>query len=92
MTFVRLEYLTRDGWQVGHEGIELLYPQRYVDRLYEKSKFGRTIDLSTGEMLEPPELPDPSQLRPSTTRVPSLTAVCEGCGSADHEYQWQCLI
>lgn len=97
-TFVRVEYLTPNGWVKGHAGINLLDPQRYVERLRANNKFGRALELNeedltpTGVVYEPDDLPDPKDLRPTNTPIPALYATCEGCGATDHDYQWQCLI
>lgn len=52
--FVRLEYWDpkRQHWKVGHAGISLLHPRRYVERLAVKGKVGRVIIVDTGEVLE----------------------------------------
>lgn len=76
-TLVRMEYLTANGWVVGHAGIALLNPQGYVDRLAAKRKFGRCIELDdrlqpTGTVWAPAKLPNRKDLRPSDTRVPHL--------------------
>lgn len=56
-TFCRLEYLTPNGWEVGHHGINLLYPARYVERLIDKGKVGRVIIVDTGEVITAPSAP-----------------------------------
>lgn len=86
---VRLEYLTREGWVVGHAAINLLDPGRYVERLAAKGKFGRATELDTGEVWEPAELPDLALLYPSDNKVPSVKChFCEGTGHAPGE----CLL
>lgn len=50
-TLVRLEYRTPNGWVIGHKGIALLHPGRYVERLAEKGKIGRAIALD--DQLQP---------------------------------------
>ena len=67
-TLCRLEYLTRNGWVVGHAGINLLNPSRYCERLTERGKFGRATELDdrlqpTGQVWTSAGLPDdPSTL------------------------------
>lgn len=96
-TLVRLEYLTPRGWVVGHAGIALLDPQRYVDRLLAKEKFGRCIVLDeslqpTGEVFEPPALPDPADLRESETKIPALrVSQCSICGQP-HGRAYECIL
>lgn len=62
----RIEYLTRDGWKVGHANFPLLTPQRYVDRLTAKGKFGRATVLDdsgepTAEVYVSPNIPRPAR-------------------------------
>jgi hypothetical protein len=62
-TLCRLEYLTRKGWVVGHAGIALLHPDRYVERLTERGKFGRCTELDgmlqpTGKVHISPNIPE----------------------------------
>ncbi|WP_027860115.1 hypothetical protein [Marmoricola sp. URHB0036] len=60
-TLCRLEYLTTNGWAVGHAGIALLHPARYVERLTARGKFARCTelnpDLSEGRVHVSPNLP-----------------------------------
>lgn len=102
-TLVRLEYLTPDGWVCGHAGINLLDPQRYVDRLLDRRKFGRAIVLDDrlqprGRVYAPPDLPDPSQLVPTATRVPGLPdperrGMCPHCDSYHGDpFDGTCLL
>lgn len=51
-TFCKLEYLTPDGWVVGHSGINLIHPRRYVERLAKNGKIGRIIVPDTGEIIQ----------------------------------------
>ena len=99
--FVRLEYLTPAGWATGHAGVSLLEPQRYVDRLAAKRKFGRAVELGatdmapTGVVWEPADLPDLKDLKPSDTVIPALMErginKCSECGEA-HKTPWECLL
>jgi hypothetical protein len=100
-TFVRLEYLTRDGWVKGHAGLTLQDPARYVERLLDKDKFGRAVELSdvdlspTGVVWAPSETPDPSTLLPSQTAIPALPGhftTCDLCGRTDHKTKDECLL
>lgn len=94
----RLEYLTPNGWWVGHSCINLVNPARYVERLAARGKFGRVILLDTGEIIEPENLPDLSSLVPSETAIPRLpTATVEGpCDACEDShappYDGRCLL
>lgn len=52
-TFSKLEYWNPETrqWVVGHAGINLLYPRRYVERLAAKGKIGRVTIIDTGEVI-----------------------------------------
>lgn len=99
-TLCRLEYLTPTGWVVGHAGVSLLDPARYVERLTERAKFGRAIELGddlkpTGVVWEPPNLPlDPTVLVPSDTRIPKLPdKICPLCDEGHTgPYDGSCLL
>lgn len=83
-TLVRLEYLTPTGWALGHAGINLLHPERYVKRLEERGKFGRATELGpdlqpTGQVWVAADLPDPSLLTSSETTIPELAPECPHC-------------
>lgn len=82
MQTVRLEYLTRNGWVVGHQDVPLLDPERYVERLTANGKFGRATDLSSGQVWVSPDVPtDPSILVSSGTHIPKLPdGKCDFCG------------
>jgi len=75
-TLCRLEYLTPHGWAVGHAAVNLLHPQRYVERLWARGKAGRATELDdrlqpTGQVWAAPDV-DPSQLVTSDTLIPRL--------------------
>lgn len=98
-TLCQLEYLTPGGWVVGHHGIALLEPLRYVERLAKNGKFGRAIELDpdlkpTGVVHAPKSLPDPSELVPApNNHIPQLPPLCDFCGdkhAAPHD--GSCLI
>jgi hypothetical protein len=57
-TFCKLEYLTTNGWVVGHAGVNLLHPQRYIERLAARGKVGRVTIVDTGVVLYGGELAD----------------------------------
>lgn len=91
-TLCRLEYLTRLGWVVGHAGINLLDPSRYVERLEAHGKVGRCTVLGpdlqpTGQVWVAKVIPDPDNIPPSVlerlvstnTAIPRLKAEDEEC-------------
>lgn len=52
-TFVRLEYwhhLTQ-SWEVGHHGINLMDPAKYVDKLAKNGTMARAVDPDTGDIV-----------------------------------------
>ena len=52
-TFCRIEYwnhLTAD-WQVGHSGINLMNPARYVQELTKRDIIARAVNKETGEVV-----------------------------------------
>lgn len=99
-TLCRLEYLTPQGW-VTSATVNLLHPERYVERLLEHRKFGRVTVLNarlqpTGKVYVPPELPDPAALVPSSTAIPQLpepAKLCSLCGD-EHTapFDGSCLL
>jgi hypothetical protein len=96
----RLEYLTPEGWAIGHAGIALLDPEAYVKRLRARGKFGRATVLNdrlqpTGEIYVAEGLPDPSTLvKPDDgTRAPVLPELCDDCsGYHKPPFDGGCLI
>jgi len=105
--FCRLEYLTSKGWSVGHAGIALLSPQRYVERLSAREKFGRATVLDpdtlepTDEVYVSPNLPaDLSVLIPDPPyRVPKKAGAgekpkpCAHCDEVhDAPFDGSCLL
>lgn len=52
-TLVRMEYWneTERCWRVGHSGINLMDPQKYVDKMMERKVIGRAVVFDTGETL-----------------------------------------
>lgn len=90
----RLEYLTREGWVVGHASINLLYPDRYVERLEANGKVGRCTELlddaTDGRVWVASTIPDPDNIPASlldrlvyrdvgNPKVPVLVAEDEEC-------------
>lgn len=51
-TFVRLEQWSEQKreWVVLHAGVNLLHPDRYVERYEKNGKIARAIDKETGEI------------------------------------------
>jgi hypothetical protein len=91
-TLCRMEYLTRKGWVVGHNGIALLHPERYVERLEANGKVGRAVALDdrlqpTGQTWEPKVIPDPEDIPPDVlerlvdtdTAIPRMKGEDEEC-------------
>lgn len=102
-TLTRLEYLTPEGWVVGHHGINLLNPERYALRLADHGKFGRATVLdpdtlkATKEVYITPGVPDdPSVLVPSDTVIPKMPDPAKMCALCDEEhpppYDGSCLL
>lgn len=95
----RLEYLTANGWSVGHAGVALLHPDRYVERLTARGKFGRATVLDerlqpTDEVYVSPDLPDDlSLLVKVDTDIPTLVELCPVCDEAHPApYDGSCLL
>lgn len=66
-TLCRLEYLTREGWVVGHAATNLLHPAKYVERLEANGKVGRCTELDdslqpTGQVWVAKAIPDPDNI------------------------------
>lgn len=94
---VRLEYLTANGWVVGHKAVNLLHPGRYVERLSDKGKFGRATELDdrlqpTGQVWTT-EIPAEAmeRLAASGTDIPAVACII--C-SQQHgpPYDGSCLL
>lgn len=54
---VRIDYwnpMIRD-WTVGHAGINLLSPEAYVHKLFERGIIARAVDLDNGEVMYGPD-------------------------------------
>lgn len=74
--FCKLEYLTPNGWKVGSAGVNLLHPERYVERLTANGKFARCTILDTGQVFESPNVPDPSTMCQICTSTEHQSGVC----------------
>ena len=93
--FGRLDYLTRVGWVVGHSGIALQDPARYVRRLGESR--GLVARFVPGEPGGPygepvlsgevPPFPEAPQGRIAVSKVTE----CAACGAA-HATAWECVL
>jgi hypothetical protein len=98
-TLCRLEYLTPSGWVVGHAGMNLLDPGRYVERLATHNKFGRATELDeslqpTGKVWAPDNVPNPRDLTYNgngNPNIPELLPECGMCGERDHK-EGLCLL
>jgi hypothetical protein len=94
--FGRLDYLTREGWVVGHAGIALNDPQRYVDMLAKPQEtVARFVpydgDHQPGEPLVPASgVPDFPSAQGKVPRGLSIIQ-CAACGDA-HKTAWECLL
>lgn len=91
----QLEYLSRKGW-VDNGKVNLLHPERYVERLTIAGKVGRVVVVSTGEIFQPDHIPDSSTLVPSETRIPRVYSPdqpCALCGEKHPQpHDGSCLI
>lgn len=59
-TFVRLDYLNADTgeWVIGHSNINLMDPQRYIDKINAEGKMiARAVDKTTGHIFSTPGYP-----------------------------------
>jgi len=81
-TLVRLEYLTPEGWAIGAKSVNLLHPERYVERLAARGKIGRVTELD--DQLQPT-----GQVWGGESALPS----CVFCSHRHPEpYDGSCLI
>lgn len=94
-TLCRLEYLTRNGWVVGHAGVALLDPEAYVTRLEANGKVGRCTELDdhlqpSGQVWVAKVIPNPEDVPESLldrlvatnagdSRIPRLKPEDEEC-------------
>lgn len=102
----RLEYLTPDGWHVGHAAVNLLDPEAYVKRLSARGKFGRATILDDrlqprGKVYTSPNIPeDLSVLAPDApSPIPKVAepgaqpVACPHCDEVHHApFDGSCLI
>jgi hypothetical protein len=91
----QLEYLSRKGW-TDNGKVNLLHPERYVERLTAAGKVGRVVVVSTGEVFQPDRIPDPSTLVPTETPIPRVfdpNRPCTFCGEKHPQpHDGSCLI
>lgn len=52
-TFVRIEYWSPilGDWDIGHAGINLMNPERYVRMLGKRGIIARAVDIETNEVV-----------------------------------------
>jgi hypothetical protein len=97
--FGRLEYLTTAGWVVGHAGMALQDPQKYVDGLANRGPrddrppvYARFVVLDENfkpsMKFEPAEVPPPEKA--GGVPITRITE-CAACGEP-HERRFECLI
>ncbi len=56
-TFVRLEEWDGEAWQTRMEGVNLMYPEKYPERLAAHGKVARAVALLTGEVFAADDAP-----------------------------------
>ena len=101
--FGRLDYLTRVGWVVGHAGISLQDPEKYVtglakDKVVQGVTKNGTIarfvpldgDWRAGSPVLPPVVPDFPNAPQEKTPITRISE-CAGCGDP-HEKPWECVL
>jgi hypothetical protein len=92
--FGRLDYLTRAGWVVGHAGIALQDPQRYVTGLGRRATVARFVpldgDYRPGQPVLPPVVPEFS-LAPRGKVPGTKISECAACGGP-HDRPWECVL
>jgi hypothetical protein len=93
---VRLEYLTPAGWAVGHSGLRLLHPAKYVERKQAKEKVARAVELGddmqpTGRVWEPENMETSEETQDTGFLARRGVASCANCGES-HPTPWECLL
>lgn len=84
-TFCRLETWDGGAWTLRHEGINLLYPRRYVERLAANGKVGRVIIVDSGEIIQ---LEDKPEVYHASSRQD-----CPVCGDVHYApFDGSCLL
>lgn len=99
----RLDYYTPRGWVTHTAAVNLLFPERYPQRLEERGKYGRAVELGeglkpTGKTWEPRRLPKRTALVPTGTPAfgvpdPDRRERCRWCGSSHGDpFDGSCLL
>lgn len=94
----RLEHYTPTGWKLVNPGVALLSPERYPERLEEKGKFGRAIEVDSGKVHAPRKLPPRAKLVPTDSDAwglpdPTRRGMCRWCGGYHGDpFDGSCLI
>jgi hypothetical protein len=90
--FGRLDYLTPAGWGVGHSGLNLIDPQRYVDKLHkDRQVTARFVPLGEDfQPIHPSILPPPPHEANGRAPVHRISE-CEACGN-QHRKAWECIL
>lgn len=103
-TLCRLEYWTPTGWKLNLALASLLHPERYPERLEERRKYGRALELDpatlkpTGRKWEPRRLPPRAALVPTDSAAwglpdPTRRGMCRWCsGYHGDPFDGSCLI
>jgi hypothetical protein len=102
-TLCRLDHWTPQGWQTIAPAVALLFPERYPERLEEKGKFGRAVELGedlqpTGVEHRPSRLPKRTELVPTDSAAwglpdPNRRGMCRHCdGYHGDPFDGSCLI
>ena len=102
-TLCRLELYTPTGWVTHLAAVNLLFPERYPERLEERRKYGRAVELGenlkpTGRKWEPTKLPRRTALVPTGTPAyglpdPARQEYCRWCGQSHGDpFDGSCLL
>jgi hypothetical protein len=90
--FCRVEYEVPEGWVLGHNGVGLVDPATYADRLAKRGVSARVTVL--GPDFQPVEVftaaGDPAAESVQPLRVLSITE-CAACGTP-HSKKWECIL
>lgn len=100
----RLELWTPTGWQMHADFVMLLNPERYPERLEERRKYGRAVELDpntlkpTGKKWEPRKLPPRAKLVQTDSAAwglpdPNRRGMCHWCGGYHGDpFDGSCII
>lgn len=100
----RLEHWTPTGWQLHLAYVMLLSPERYPERLEERLKYGRAVELDpatmqpTGQVWAPRKLPPRAKLVRTDSAAwglpdPNRRGMCHWCGGYHGDpFDGSCLI